>query len=77
MFLFVVTIMNAQNPISFGIRAGINFQNINGKESNGSKLQNGLTTGYNAGVTADIPIGVDFYFQPGILYSLKGAKLKN
>jgi len=76
-FLFGIIMVNAQNPVSFGIRAGINFQNINGKESNGSKLQNGLTTGFNAGVTADIPIGVDFYLQPGILYSLKGAKLKN
>jgi hypothetical protein len=76
-FLSAVTLMNAQNPVSIGIRAGVNFQNINGKESNGSKLQNGLTTGFNAGVTADIPIGVDFYLQPGILYSLKGAKLKN
>jgi hypothetical protein len=75
--LVAVTLVNAQNPVSFGIRAGVNFQNINGKENNGSKLKNGLTPGFNAGLTADIPIGVDFYLQPGILYSLKGAKLKN
>ena len=76
-FLFSALLIYAQNPVSFSIRAGVNFQNINGKESNGSKMQNKLSPGFNGGITADIPIGVDFYLQPGILYSLKGAKLKN
>ena len=67
----------AQGKSSFGLRAGINFQNINGKDSDGDKLQNTLTTGFNAGVNAELPVGVDFYLQPGVLYSQKGAKLKN
>jgi len=66
-----------QGKSSFGLRAGINFQNINGKDSDGDKLQNTLTTGFNAGVNAELPVGVDFYLQPGVLYSQKGAKLKN
>ncbi|HET6769127.1 MAG TPA: porin family protein [Chitinophagaceae bacterium] len=59
---------------SFGLRAGINFQNINGKDDNGDKLKNDLLIGFNVGVNAEIPVGIDFYFQPGLLYSLKGAK---
>ena len=59
---------------SFGLRGGVNFQNINGKDENGDKLKNDLLTGFNIGLNAEIPVGVDFYFQPGLLYSLKGAK---
>ena len=59
---------------SFGLRGGVNFQNINGKDENGEKLKNDLLTGFNIGLNAEIPVGVDFYFQPGLLYSLKGAK---
>ena len=59
---------------SFGLRAGINFQNINGKDENDDKLKNDMLTGFNIGINAEIPVGIDFYFQPGLLYSIKGAK---
>jgi len=59
---------------SFGLRAGVNFQNINGKDENDDKLKNDMLIGFNIGVNAEIPVGVDFYFQPGLLYSIKGAK---
>ena len=59
---------------SFGIRAGVNFQNINGRDENDEKLKNDILTGFNVGVNAEIPVGIDFYFQPGLLYSIKGAK---
>ena len=59
---------------SFGLRGGVNFQNINGKDENGDKLENDILTGFNIGVNAEIPVGVDFYFQPGLLYTIKGAK---
>jgi hypothetical protein len=59
---------------SFGIRAGVNFQNINGKDENDDKLKNDMLTGFNIGFNAEIPVGVDFYFQPGLLYTIKGAK---
>lgn len=59
---------------SFGLRAGVNFQNINGKDENGDKLENDILTGFHIGANAEIPIGVDFYFQPGLLFSTKGAK---
>lgn len=60
---------------TFGIRAGVNFQNINGK-SDGDKLENKLKTGINLGVNAEIGVAPEFYFQPGLLFSTKGAKLE-
>ena len=64
----------AQSDITFGIRAGVNFQNLNGKDMDGDKLENDLKTGFNAGINAEIPVGIDFYLQPGLLFSTKGAK---
>ena len=59
---------------TFGIRAGVNFQNINGENANGDKYNNKVTTGFNAGVNAEIPLGTGYYLQPGVLFSTKGAK---
>jgi len=64
----------AQSKSTYGIRAGVNFQNLNGKNSDGHNLDNKLKTGFNAGVNAEIPVGIDFYLQPGLLFSTKGAK---
>lgn len=65
---------SAQSKTSFGIRAGVNFQNITGDDAGGDKLDNKLKTGFLAGVNAEIPVGIDFYVQPGVLYAIKGAK---
>jgi hypothetical protein len=62
---------------TFGLRAGVNFQNINGKDRAGNELENNLSTGFHAGVNAEIPVGTGFYFQPGVLYSMKGSKWAN
>jgi len=64
----------AQSKATYGIRAGVNFQNLNGKDNDGHNLDNKLKTGFNAGVNAEIPVGIDFYLQPGLLFSTKGAK---
>jgi hypothetical protein len=77
---FITTAVSAQSMVktsdrtSFGIRAGVNFQNINGKDASGDDLDNSLTTGFHAGVNAEIPVGSGFYLQPGALYSMKGAE---
>lgn len=76
MFLQAQEKVNPGGNTSFGLRAGVNFQNINGKDENGDKLENDLLTGFNIGINAEIPVGVDFYFQPGLLYTIKGAKSK-
>ena len=73
--LFTTAIF-AQSKTTFGIRAGVNFQNLNGKTEDGDKIDGKLKTGFNAGVNAEIPVGIDFYLQPGLLFSTKGAKDK-
>jgi hypothetical protein len=59
---------------SLAILGGINFQNLNGKDISGDKLQNDLLTGFHAGLNIQIPIAPAFCFQPGLLFSTKGAK---
>jgi hypothetical protein len=59
---------------SFAILAGINIQNLNGKDISGDKLENDLLPGFHAGMNIQIPIAPTFYFQPGLLFSTKGAK---
>lgn len=66
--------INHRSGASFGLRGGVNFQNINGKDVDGDKLDNSILTGFHAGINVEIPVGVDFYVQPGLLYTLKGAK---
>ena len=60
---------------TFGVRAGINFQNINGEDGAGDDLDYKLKTGFHIGVNAEIPIAPEFYLQPGLVFSTKGAKL--
>ena len=73
-----VSMVNAQNTektkISFAILGGINLQNLNGKDNAGDKLENSLQLGYHAGLNVQIPIAPAFCFQPGLLFSTKGAK---
>jgi hypothetical protein len=62
---------------SFGIRAGVDLQTFNGKDHNGDKLKLNLAPRFNVGVVADIAVAPDFYFQPGLLFTTKGAKSKD
>jgi hypothetical protein len=57
---------------TFGVRAGVNFQNMNGKIE-GTSMENALKTGFNIGVNAEMGIAPDMYFQPGLLFTTKGA----
>jgi hypothetical protein len=72
-FLFPLATITAQGT-SFGILGGINFQNLNGKNYDGNKLNNDLILGYHAGINLQIPLVPEFYFQPGLLFSTKGAQ---
>jgi len=83
--VFTISTANAQDHTSknhttwmtkttFGVRAGINFQNINGKDVDGNKLNYSLIPGFNAGVNVEIPMAKDFYLQPGLLITTGGAK---
>lgn len=71
--ILAVANTNAQKT-SFGLRGGVNFFNITGKLANGDKRDNNLKTGFNFGANAEIPVGIDFFVQPGVIYTTKGAK---
>jgi Outer membrane protein beta-barrel domain len=77
-FVVIVVTTRAQKaaPISFRLRGGVNFQNINGKNPADSKMENKLKTGFHLGATADIPIAPDFAVQTGLLFSTKGTKFE-
>jgi hypothetical protein len=76
--LISVTVANAQgtdkSKLSFAILGGVNLQNLTGTDFTGDKLTNDMLVGYHIGVNAQIPIVPEFYFQPGLLFSTKGAK---
>lgn len=59
---------------TFGIYAGVNFQNINGKNDGGTKLENSLVTRFQGGLNLSIPIAPEFYLQPGLQFISKGTK---
>ncbi|MCB9299554.1 MAG: PorT family protein [Lewinellaceae bacterium] len=73
--MFSAPLANAQT--SFAVLGGVNVQNLNGKDITGDKLENDMIIGFHAGVNAQIPIVPQFYFQPGLLFSTKGAKNTN
>jgi len=58
----------------FGIYGGVNFQTINGKDANGTTLENSIITKFHAGINEEIPLAPDFKFQVGVQYIGKGAK---
>jgi hypothetical protein len=76
--MFSTTLVSAQSMgnsgMRFGVLGGVNFQNLNGKDYSGDQLENDMIIGFHAGVNVLIPIAPEFYFQPGLLFSTKGAK---
>jgi len=59
---------------SFAVQAGINLQNLTGKDYLGDKLENSIKPGFHFGANVIFPVAPDFYFQPGLLFSRKGAR---
>ncbi len=71
---FAMAQMPANPRTAFGVLGGVNLQTLNGKDYTGDKLENDMIVGYHAGLNIQIPIAPEFYFQPGVLFSTKGAK---
>lgn len=63
-----------KSKVTFGLRGGFDYTNINGKDQYGQDLNFDMVPRFNAGVVVDIPLGSQFSVQPGLLYSTKGAK---
>ena len=62
--------------ISFGVRAGVSLQNINGRDANDNKLENKLVPRFQGGVNVELPLADDFYLQPGVMFAAKGTEFK-
>ncbi len=77
LILTVISANSQSNGISFGLRGGVDLQNFNGKDLNGDNLTLGIVPRFNIGAVAGIPIAPDFYFQPGLFFTTKGAKSKD
>jgi hypothetical protein len=60
--------------VSFAILGGVNIQNLVGKDADGDKLENDMVIGFHGGINIQLPVAPEFYFQPGLLFSTKGAK---
>ncbi|WP_162618600.1 porin family protein [Pedobacter yulinensis] len=57
-----------------GLQAGINFADVSAKNESGQKGETSPMAGLRIGLTADIPLGGDFFLQPGAFYVQKGFK---
>ncbi len=55
----------------------LRFQNLTGKDSDGDNLEFDLLTGFHAGINVQIPVAEEIFFQPGLLFSTKGAQEKD
>ena len=55
----------SENPISFGVRAGININHF------GGDIDFDAQVGFRVGVVADIPIFESLHFEPGLYFSTR------
>lgn len=76
LFISIISITNGQE-IRPGIFGGVNIQNLNGENPSGNKLKNDMIVGYHAGVNVLVPIAPEIYFEPGLMFSLKGADVND
>lgn len=73
--LFTAGAVNAQSPIRFGVKAGLNLPNIIKGDGN-NDYDTKVNPGFNAGITLDIMLIKGLAFTPELLYSTKGYKLE-
>jgi opacity protein-like surface antigen len=71
--LFMAGAAQAQSPVRFGIKAGVNIANII-KDNGNNDFNTATKPGFNVGLTADIKLVDAVSFTPEILYSQKGYK---
>ena len=61
--------------MAFAILGGVNFQNLNGKDINGDKLENDMTIGFHAGVNVQIPLVPHVLFSTRITFFNKRSQI--
>lgn len=65
----------SDQPITIGVRAGINFASMTAKEGSISASSDSRV-GFNAGISVDFPVLESFYVQSGLYLSQKGFKVE-
>ena len=66
----VFSFRKAEQPVSFGVRVGVNFSGIADHNDYFDKTR----TGFNVGANMDLPIFQSLYLQTGLYFQSKGAK---
>jgi len=69
LIVFIIISTNAQ---SFGVKAGVNFANLDTNED----ISWDSKTGFNLGIFAELELSEKFIFQPELLFSTQGAKFE-
>lgn len=64
----------SDQPVTFGIRGGVNLAKIS-ESYDGYSASTKNYTGFNVGVSVDIPMLQSLYLQSGLYYTVKGAKI--
>src|SRR5690606_20963716 len=57
-----------------GVRDGMHRSGVSLVDEQGDKQKTGMIPRFQAGLTVEIPIAIDFYLQPAALYSGKGFR---
>jgi len=70
-----IAFVQAQENVQFGLKSGLNFASLNGDSSDEINLDPRI--GFHIGGFVEIPVSEKFSFQPELLYSTQGAKLKD
>ena len=72
--LFLISAISTYaQKTTFGITAGFNLQNINGKNVEGGIVKNQLAPKYAIGINAEIPLASEYFVQAGVKFAPKGA----
>ena len=61
---------NAQEKVAFGVRAGLNVNSLSVSGESGWKSR----VGYHVGAVMDWNVAKNFYVQPGLYFTTRGAK---
>ena len=78
-FLTIVSSAQSLIPIKYGIKVGLNFSNLNitstidGVQHGVQPTDNSSQTGISAGFIVHIPLSDEWFINPEVLYSQKGA----
>lgn len=75
-FLGTSSLINAQEPIRFGLKAGVNLTTLGSIEFLSEEYDYKYRPGFTAGLFAELPLGKSFHFIPEINYSEKGGNVK-